>query len=76
MINKMINWAKRYRILSIGLGFFTPLIIIHILFLVPAPFSFLVAQWEAGEVIAYCAGFMAFGGTVFLGMTANGQNAR
>ena len=76
MADKMIDWAKKHRVLSIGLGFIAPLVIIHILFLIPAPFSFLSAKWEAGDVIAYCAGFMAFSGTLFLGITANKQNSK
>ncbi len=74
-MDKIIDWLKKHRVLSIGLGFIAPLIVVHILFLIPAPVPFLSAQWGAGDVIAYCAGFMAFSGTVFLGITANKQNS-
>lgn len=74
-MDKMIDWAKKHQALSIGLGFIAPLIVVHVLFLIPAPFPFLAAKWGAGDVIAYCAGFMAFSGTVFLGVTANKQNS-
>ena len=51
-----------------------PLFLVHILFKFDSSVSLLTAEWSAGDVLAYIAGFEAFIGTVSLGALALWQN--
>lgn len=54
--------------------FALPLIIVHILFKTNCNYPWLTAEWSAGEVLTYIAGFESFLGTVALGTLALWQN--
>ena len=51
-----------------------PLIIVHILFSVPAAEPLFSAHWTAGDLIAYIAGTEAFLGTLVLGLISIKQS--
>ena len=44
-----------------------PLVLIHILFRIPAPVAWLVPKWDVSDVLAYTAGFETLLGTIVLG---------
>lgn len=68
------NWIKTFIIIFVL--FFAPLIIVHILFKWDSGCSYLIADWQSGDVIGYIAGFEASLGTTFLGYVAYKQNDR
>lgn len=71
---KVASWASHHKFsatLAVGI---LPLLVTHILFSVPAPIPWLVPHWDEGDVLTYCAGFMAFCSAVYLGKTAKDQN--
>lgn len=70
-MKKLLDWIKNHKwitILICVLLFVVPLVTVHILFKIPAWSDCLVAEWSAGELLAYIAGFEALAGTVFLGL--------
>lgn len=70
-MKKLLDWIKNHKwmtILICALLFVVPLITVHTLFKIPAWSNCLVAEWSAGELLAYIAGFEALVGTVFLGL--------
>lgn len=70
-MKKLLDWIKNHTgvtILICVLLFVVPLVTVHILFKIPAWSNCLVAEWSAGELLAYIAGFEALAGTVFLGL--------
>ena len=70
-MKKLLDWIKNHKwmtILICVLLFVVPLVTVHILFKIPAWSDWLVAEWSAGELLAYIAGFEALVGTVFLGL--------
>lgn len=70
-MKKLLDWIKNHTgvtILICVLLFVIPLVTVHILFKIPAWSDCLVAEWSAGELLAYIAGFEALAGTVFLGL--------
>jgi len=76
-IESFITWAMKHKIKTmlviIGL-FLAPLIVVHLLFKWGAGYDFLTAEWSAGDLIGYIAGFAVFAGTVILGIIAVWQN--
>lgn len=54
--------------------FFIPMLIVHILFKWNSNIEWLQAEWGAGDVISYIAGFEAFIGTAILSFLALWQN--
>ena len=70
-MKKLLDWIKNHTgvtILICVLLFVIPLVAVHILFKIPAWSDCLAAEWSAGELLAYIAGFEALAGTVFLGL--------
>ena len=70
-MKRLLDWIKTHTgatILICALFFVVPLVTVHILFKIPAWSDCLVAEWSAGELLAYIAGFEALVGTVFLGL--------
>ena len=53
-------------LIGFGLLFF-PLFIVHVAYRIPAISPWFASTWEAGELIAYVAGFEAFLGSLLLG---------
>lgn len=73
----MFDWLKRHKILITIISFviiFGVPLIIHVLFKIKAPNSFLVAEWSAGDLLSYYGSILAFLGTVVLGILALYQN--
>lgn len=62
-------------IVCIGM-FFLPLIFVHIIFKWNSEIDWLSAEWSAGEVLQYIAGFETFIGTVVLGLVTVYQNTK
>lgn len=56
-------------ILTIGVP-----LLIHLCFVIPAPFPFLVAKWESGSVLEYYGAILSFLGTAALSALALYQN--
>ena len=70
-MKKLFDWIKNHTgvtILICVLLFVIPLVTVHFLLKIPAWSDCLVAEWSAGELLAYIAGFEALAGTVFLGL--------
>lgn len=74
---RVIGWIKAHRLktsLCVVVLFALPLVIVHFLFKWHSGYDFLNAEWSAGDVLGYIAGFEAFVGTVALGALALWQN--
>lgn len=72
-IETFISWVEKHKAKTtfaiIGL-LFIPLIVVHLLFKLDTGYDFISAEWSAGDLIGYIAGFEAFVGTVVLGIIA------
>lgn len=72
-IESFIARVKKHKmktiLVIIGL-FLVPLIVVHLLFKWNTGYDFISAEWSAGDLIGYIAGFEAFAGTVVLGIIA------
>lgn len=72
-IESFIAWVKKHKMMTIlviiGL-LLVPLIVVHLLFKWDTGYDFISAEWSAGDLIVYIAGFEAFAGTVILGIIA------
>lgn len=72
-------WFLRHKVISIFLVlllFVIPLIAVNILFKLETDVWFLQAEWSAGDILGYIAGFEAFIGTLLLGVAALKQSDR
>lgn len=78
-MNKIINWIKEHKMATFLVCivlFFLPLILVHSLFKWNSGISWLSAEWSAGDVLAYIAGFEAFIGTIALGIVTVYQSEK
>jgi hypothetical protein len=53
---KVIKWIKEHKILTVTIALIMsllPIVIVHILFKIPAPFEWVVPNWNAGEILGY-----------------------
>ena len=78
-LNSFVNWVfanKLKLFVIIFLLFAIPLIVVHVLFKWKSNFEWIQAEWTAGDLISYIAGFEAFIGTTFLSFLALWQNQR
>lgn len=53
---KLIKWIKEHKIWSSTIAFIVillPIVIVHSLFKIPAPYEWLIANWNAGEILGY-----------------------
>lgn len=69
-MNKIIGWIRKHKIamlLFCSVLFILPPVFVHILFKWNSGIGWLAAEWSAGDVLAYIAGFEAFIGTISLG---------
>ena len=76
-MSKILDWIKKHvwQTILIGFGlFFIPLILVHVAYRIPAISPWLASSWNSGELLTYIAGFEAFIGTVFLGITSVNLN--
>lgn len=72
-LNKIFEHKALSCIIAILL-FVLPLIVVHFLFKWKSNVEWIQAEWDAGDVISYIAGFEAFIGTTFLSFLALWQN--
>lgn len=78
-MNKIVDWIKNHKtttLLVCIVMFFLPLILIHIFFKWNSGIGWLSAEWSAGDVLAYIAGFEAFIGTIVLGFVTVYQSEK
>lgn len=52
------------------IGFFVPLIVVHLLFKWYSGIDFFVAEWDAGDVLGYIGTILTFVGTIILSILA------
>ena len=52
------------------IGFFVPLIVVHLLFKWYSGVDFLVAEWDAGDILGYIGTILTFVGTIILSILA------
>lgn len=78
-MNKIVDWVKKHKtttlIVCIVL-FCLPLVFVHTLFKWNSGIEWLSAEWSAGDVLAYIAGFEAFIGTIILGSVTAYQSEK
>jgi len=78
LLNKLLEWIKvnkKKTILYITMFFLVPIISIHLLYSFSPIIPFFASHWSAGDLLGYCAAFIATAGTVFLGAVAVWQNS-
>lgn len=78
-MKEIITWIRTHKILSmfiVFLIFVLPLVVTHCLFKWRAGSSWLEAEWDAGDLLNYIAGFEALLGTVVLGAVTVYQSDR
>lgn len=79
MLNKIVDWIKNHKtttLLVCIVIFLLPLILVHIFFKWDSGIGWLSAEWSAGDVLAYIAGFEAFIGTIVLGVVTVYQSEK
>ena len=72
-MEKALKWIDEHKKLSIFLIviiIFMPIIIIHVLFKIKTGYYWIVAEWEAGDVLGYFGDVLSFVGTIILGYVA------
>lgn len=72
-MDEMKKFLKKYKkaIILWGLvGFFVPLIVVHLLFKWYSGIDFLVAEWSAGDLLGYIGTIFTFVGTIVLSILA------
>lgn len=70
-MEKILNWIKNHKRATLFICIvllFLPLIVVHVLFKWKPGIEWIAAEWSAGDVLAYIAGFEAFIGTAALGL--------
>lgn len=78
-MKKIYEWIAKHKVWTTIICasiFALPLFIVHVLYKWHLGINWLIPEWEAGEVLAYVAGFEAFIGTVFLGVVSFEQNRK
>lgn len=65
-------WTKHKKVIIIWvlIGFFLPLIVVHLLFKWYSGVDFLVAEWSAGDLLGYIGTALTFVGTIILSILA------
>ncbi len=69
-IKKFLKKHKKAIILWALIGFFIPIIIVHLLFKWYSGIDFLVAEWSAGDLLSYMGTILTFIGTIVLSVLA------
>ncbi len=78
-MRRITDWVKKHprqAILIVMAMFLIPLIIVHLLFKWNTGIAFLGAEWDAGDLLAYIAGFETLLGTLILGLITVKQAER
>lgn len=77
-MNKLIYWIERHKgkmVLIVSLFFIIPIFTVHALFKINLGISYLEAEWSAGDVLSYMAGFEALLASGFLSFLALKQTS-
>lgn len=78
-MNKIVDWIKNHKattlIVCVAM-FFLPPVLVHALFKWNSGIDWLSAEWSAGDILAYIAGFEAFIGTIVLGFVTVYQSEK
>lgn len=78
-MDNMFVWIKKHKLCVVLISLFlfiAPLSIVHFLFKQSSGPSWLVAEWSAGDVLGYIAGFETLAGTILLSTLALWQNQK
>ena len=78
-MNKIVDWLKNHKTTTLIVCivmFFLPPVLVHVLFKWNSGIDLLSAEWSAGDVLAYIAGFEAFIGTIVLGFVTVYQSGK
>lgn len=75
-IEKFLAWVRKHWLLVIVILLIAPLLSTHILFKISLGIDFVAAEWSAGDLLGYFAGFYAFIGTVLLGLVTVEQSKK
>lgn len=73
MMKKYIEWISSHKaslFICMGVLFFLPIVIVHLLFKWNSGIEFWVAEWGAGEVLGYVGTMLTFIGTMVLSFLA------
>lgn len=76
-MDNFLTFIKKHKVcmvLIVVCLFMIPLVLVHVLYKLNCNISWLHAEWSAGDLISYIAGFEAFLGTVSLGALSLWQN--
>lgn len=74
---KILEWIYRHKVASMVIVLLIILgvpFLIHVLFKIKAPISFMEHEWSAGELLDYYGSVLAFAGTVIFSALALWQN--
>ncbi|WP_087974839.1 hypothetical protein [Oceanobacillus rekensis] len=77
LLGNYIDWVRKNKLftfLIIVTAFLLPIVIVQVLFKLPAKLHFFQAEFSAGDIISYSATFLTFLSTSFLGILALYQN--
>lgn len=69
-ILKWINGHKKFSVFLILITVLIPIIVTHILFKIKTGCGWIIAEWEAGDILGYCGDILSFLGTIILGYVA------
>lgn len=69
-VKKFLEKHKKKIVVWTLIGFFTPLIVVHLLFKWYSGVDFLVAEWNAGDLLGYIGTALTFVGTIILSVLA------
>jgi len=64
---KFIKFISEHKIISalIAIGIFVlPIIIVHVLYKLTTPYTWLIAEWEAGDLLNYCGAVLGAAATI------------
>lgn len=78
-MNKIVDWIKNHKTTTLIVCivmFFLPPVLVHVLFKWNSGIDWLSAEWSAGDILAYIAGFEAFIGTIVLGFVTVYQSGK
>ena len=79
ILNKIVDWIKNHKTTTLIVCivmFFLPPVLVHVLFKWNSGIDWLSAEWSAGDILAYIAGFEAFIGTIVLGFVTVYQSGK
>jgi hypothetical protein len=64
---KLLKYITEHKIISVIIAvviFILPIIIVHSLFKIATPYKWLVAEWDAGDLLSYCGAVLGAAATI------------